>query len=153
MSKSRKSKNGRKNLIILILVLAILAGIYYYLNIHMREPAPAPPPSLTQEGYILLENLDSINYIAVVTYANNVNINTIANTFYKSNIYWPYIFIENRDVEGVLSNPLDIPKGAVLKIPRLSKRQIDQTDTAMVSKVKHLADSILSGSSSKAKTY
>lgn len=153
MSKSRKRKNGRKNLIILVLVLAILAGLYYYINVYMKDPAPLIPPSVNQEGYTLLENQDSLRYIAVVTYANNVNINTISNTFYKNSIYWPYIFIENKNVEGVQNNPLDIPKGAVLKIPRLSNRQLDPSDITMVSKVKNLADSILSGGSANPKSY
>lgn len=119
----------------------------------MKDPAPLIPPSVNQEGYTLLENQDSLRYIAVVTYANNVNINTISNTFYKNSIYWPYIFIENKNVEGVQNNPLDIPKGAVLKIPRLSNRQLDPSDITMVSKVKNLADSILSGGSANPKSY
>ncbi len=128
---------------VIALVFLILGGIYYYVNIYMRDPHTAVVTE-HQPEYTLLENKDSVKYAAIVMYTNNVNINTLANTFYKNNIFWPYIFIENQDVEGVKSNPLDIPKGVVLRIPRISDNMLDPANPAAVDKAKHLADSILS---------
>jgi len=140
-SKKRR-KNTIKNLLILALVFIILGGIYYYVNIYMHETPPPPAPE-RQADYIVLENSDSARYKEIVLYNTNVNINTVSKTFYNSNIFWPYIFIANQDVEGVKNNPLDIPKGSRLKIPRLTENMIDPANEKAIERVKHLADSIL----------
>ncbi|MDU1904725.1 MAG: hypothetical protein E6772_08075 [Dysgonomonas sp.] len=147
MAKSkRKSKARSRNFIILILIVGILGGMYYYLEIYMQEPGNMGS-SEKQSEYILLENKDSTNYEAIVMYNYNVNINYVAKKFYKSNIFWPYIFIENQDEEAVKRNPLDIPKGVILKIPRLADNDINLIDSASVNKAKQLADSILNTTS------
>lgn len=139
--KSRKKKNSStKQLFILFLVLCILSGGYYYLKIYSQEEI-APSSTLDNAAqYNLLENNDSINYIAVIIYKNNVSINNIADTFYKNEMFWPYIYIENKEV---IINPLNISKDVVLKIPRLSDKILNIDDTASVRITKNLADSIL----------
>ncbi|MDL2215133.1 hypothetical protein LJC00_02990 [Dysgonomonas sp. OttesenSCG-928-M03] len=150
MSKSskRKKRSGLKNLMVIALVFIILGGIYYYVNIYMSDPHTVVS-SEHQPEYTLLENKDSTKYEAIVMYTNNVNINTLANTFYKNNIFWPYIFIENKDVEGVKRNPLDIPKGVVLRIPKISDNMLDPANPRAVKVAKQLADSILNTSTSE----
>lgn len=145
MSKSSKRSRKRvyRNFIILGLVFIILGGIYYYVNVYMHDPHSPAGTSEPLPEYTLLENTDSVKYAAIVMYTNNVNINNISNTFYKSNVFWPYIFIENQAAEGVKNNPLDIPKGVVLKILRLPSTTIDPENYEAVEKAKHLADSIL----------
>lgn len=142
MGKSKKKSAIPKNLIIILLLAIIIGGGYYYLDFYMKDPAQTTT-STNQSEYIELENNNPDKYIAIVSYNNNVNINSISTTFYKSNIFWPHIFIANKDIEGVKSNPLNIPKGVILKIPRLWNNDSDATDTAVINKAKHLADSIL----------
>lgn len=148
MSKSSKKRNSKrvyKNFTILALFFVIFGGMYYYLNVYMEDSDfNADGANQHIPEYIVLENTDSVKYAAIVMYSNNVNINNIASTFYKSNIFWPYIFIENQHIEEVKANPLDIPKGIVLKIPRMPQSMIDLGNQQTLDKVKMLTDSILS---------
>ncbi len=140
--KSRKSKksSNTKHLLILFIVLCVLGGAYYYLKIYSHEEV-AQAPSLDKTAqYSVLENKDSTNYVAVVIYKNNVSINSISATFYKNEMFWPYIYMANK---GVIINPVNITKDVVIKIPRLSSKTIDIKDTTSVRITKNLADSIL----------
>lgn len=132
---------------ILLLIVGILGGMYYYMEVYLAEPKGSRSPE-AQTEYILLENTDSTKYVAVVMYNYNININSVAKTFYSSNVFWPYIFIENRNEESVRRNPLDIPKGVILRIPRLADGEENHIDSASVSRAKQLADSILNTTSS-----
>lgn len=145
MGKSGKSRNKRKNsgtkqLLILLFVLCILGGGYYYLKIYSQEEIVPNSTLDTSAQYNILENNDSINYLAVIIYKNNVSINSISATFYKDEMFWPYIYIENK---SVIVNPLNISKDVVLKIPRLSDKILNINDTASLRVTKDLADSIL----------
>lgn len=145
MGKSGKSRNKRRNsgtkqLLILLFVLCILGGGYYYLKIYSQEEIVPNSTLDTSAQYSILENNDSINYLAVIIYKNNVSINSISATFYKDEMFWPYIYIENK---SVIVNPLNISKDVVLKIPRLSDKILNINDTASLRVTKDLADSIL----------
>lgn len=140
-SRSRKkNKSNTKHLLILFLVLCVLAGGYYYLKIYSREEIAKNPTLDKTAQYSILENNDSIKYLAVIIYKENVSINSISSTFYHSEIFWPYIYIENKEV---IKNPLNMGKDVVLKIPRLSDEILNTNDTASVRITKDLADSIL----------
>lgn len=141
-SSKRRRKRFYKNIITLAVVLAILGGIYFYVEIYMRDPQVATNPGIPQPEYTVLENTDSLNSAEMVIYANNVNINSVAYTFYKSNIFWPYIFLANIDQPSVKDNPLDISAGTILKIPRLSAGMIDLNNPKAIKTVEALADSI-----------
>lgn len=122
------------------MLVLFLGGGYYYLKIYTSDSGQSSAPASNISQYTLLENTDSINNMAVVIYNSNVSINTISETFYKSPIYWPYIYLANKKV---INNPLNIEGDLVLKIPRLSDTLLNLKDTASVNKTKHLADSIL----------
>lgn len=144
MAKTGKSKKRKRSsfrqLLILFFVLSLLAGGYYYLKIHSHEEI-APNPTLDNTAqYSILENTDSITYLAIVIYKNDISINNISTTFYKDEMFWPYIYLENKES---IYNPLNISKDVVLKIPRLSDKALNINDTASVRKTKDLADSIL----------
>lgn len=145
MGKSGKSRKKKKNsstkqLFILLLVLCILGGGYYYLKIYSHEEVVQNPTLDRTAQYSILENNDSAQYLAVVIYKSDVSINSISATFYKDEMFWPYIYIENRNV---IVNPLNISKDIVLKIPRLSDKLLNTKDTVSVRVTKNLADSIL----------
>lgn len=145
-SKSSKKKSNLKHIYILILVLALLAGGYYYIEKLEREiPQSYTPTPLTDENsnvqYTFLENTDSIKYQAIVIYKQDISINDIAKTFYSNDLFWPYIYMENKEF---ISNPLNIKKDIVLRIPRLSSILSDPDDSINIKRAKFLADSILS---------
>lgn len=138
----RKRTSELKTLIKIAAILVVFGGLYYYLKIHKRA-SDTPSGSSDEKEYVILENTDSIKYNEIVMYNYNVNINNVAKKFYNSELFWPYIFIENKNEEAVRKNPLDIDKGTILKLPNLSSKQLDLSDSISVSKVKALADSIL----------
>lgn len=138
--RHKRRKRKFKQLIILLFLALFLGGGYYYLRIYTGDASSNNVPRSIEPQYSLAENPDSIKNMAVVIYNNNVSINTISETFYKSDIYWPYIYLANKQI---INNPLNIEGDLVIKIPRLSPKLLDLKDTASVNKTKHLADSIL----------
>ncbi len=139
-SRKKRRSSGTKQLFISLLVLCILGGGYYYLKIYSQEDIIPNSTIDNAAQYNILENNDSANYLAVIIYKNNVSINSISTTFYKDEMFWPYIYIENKDL---IVNPLNIAKDVVLKIPRLSDKILNINDTASIRITKDLADSIL----------
>lgn len=139
--KSSKKKSSRllRQLILLLFLIVFLGGGYYYLKIYIENTPPADS-TLNKAQYVTLENNDSIKNLAVIMYNNNVSINTISETFYKSDIFWPYIYLENKQV---IYNPLNIDAEIVLRIPNIPKKLLDLQDTASINRVKMIADSIL----------
>lgn len=150
MSKSKSGKRRKsvtkKNLFIVFLVFVILAAGYVYIKKLENEEKKFTPVNTVQTDYEILENNDSINYIAVVIYNQNININTVANDFYGDNNFWPYIFQANEQNSAVKRNPLDIPKGTILKLPRIQgiKDSDGNLRPEAIEKAKQLADTILS---------
>lgn len=140
--KSSKKKGSRalRQLILLFFLLIFLGGGYYYLKIYSEDHSAPVDSTLNKAQYVTLENNDSIKNLTVIMYNNNVSINTISETFYKSDIFWPYIYLENK---AVIHNPLNIDADIVLRIPNVSKKLLDLQDTASVNRVKMIADSIL----------
>lgn len=143
-SKSKSKKKKRtirliKQLLILFVLFVFLGSGYYYITYHEQRGNQMMQNNQTGEYTEVIVD-DSTRYETVVIYKNDVNINTIATTFYKSNIFWPYIYIENKDV---IQNPLNIEKDVLIKIPKLPNSLIDLNNTASIEKAKHLADSIL----------
>lgn len=138
--KKRKSRRLRRQLFILLFVAFILTGGYFYINYYPKDKAYNITNDEANTEYTLVENHDSLNYKAIVIYHKNIDINTISNTFYKSDLFWPYIFIENKNV---INNPLNIEKDVALKIPRLSDSILNLKNPSSIEHVKLLADSIL----------
>jgi len=128
-----------KQLVLLFILALILGGGYYYIKQYENHPKPSLYND-SKEEYIEVEIQDPLNYKAVVIYKNNVDIHEIAKTFYNSSIFWPYIFIENKEV---IENPLNIEKEILIKIPLLADSLTDLSNTASIEKAKILADSIL----------
>jgi len=145
MGKRKRRLRVRKNFIILIFVLILLAGGYIFLRYYEKDPAAPGPVSVINSEYITLENSDTTKYIAVVMYNNNVNINAVANQFYGNMAFWVYIFLANEDNQAVKTNPLDIPHGTILKLPIIPDLRINgnEINPAAVENARILADSIL----------
>ena len=143
-TKRKTSKRRRfrmlRQLVLLIVLMLFLGGGYYYLKVYSQGSPVVMDSSVNRIQYTTLENPDSTKILAVILYNQNININTISETFYKSDIYWPFIYLENK---SVMENPLNIEADIVLRIPRISDELLNLQDTASVNKVKAMADSIL----------
>lgn len=135
----RRKKLIIKQLIVLLILALILGGTYYYIKKNEKHYNPSLY-SDSDEEYLEVDIQDSLKYKVVVIYKKNIDINEIAKTFYNSSIFWPYIFIENKDV---ITNPLNIEKDMLIKIPRLADSLTDLSNTASIERVKFLSDSIL----------
>lgn len=77
---------------------------------------------------------DSIQ--ATITVGANDRLVLYALHYYGSKMFWVYIYEANRDV---LANPNQLERGLSLRIPKLPKQLIDQSDTACINYAKQLA--------------
>lgn len=148
MAKKKKSK--LKHLYILIFVVVTLGLGYIYIeNLEKQTPQSYVPAPLVGDKdnpqYAIVDNPDSLKYQIVIIYNQNIGINEIASTFYNNEKFWPYIYLENKDK---ITDPLNITKDVVLRIPRLSYKSIDVNDQKSIDRVRTLADSILSSAPS-----
>jgi hypothetical protein len=53
----------------------------------------------------------------------------MAKRFYGAKVYWPYLYDANRDV---ITNPNKIDTGTPLRVPKLTKAQLDTTSAAFL---------------------
>lgn len=145
-SKKRSSRAVRKNILILVIVFLILGAGYVYIRHYEKDPSAPVADVDNGPDYIILENTDSVKYMNIVMYNNNVNINTVASEFYGDNAFWSYIYLENEKDPAVKANPLDIPKNTVLRLPHIKglKNSDGALDPEAIKKARELADTILS---------
>lgn len=140
---SHKKKKGifRKNYIATIVIILLLAGgIYYIKEIEDKERYEISLNGGNNEYYKVLENQDTTRYIVNIELSqHNTNILDLSEIFYSNKIFWPYIFQANKKIE----NPLDMPKGTVLLIPKVDSVLLDINSPETVSRVKSLGNSIL----------
>jgi hypothetical protein len=59
----------------------------------------------------------------------------IAKKYYGNKAYWPYIYAANKDH---LTNPSMIPIGTPIRVPKLTKAQLDTTNQATLSTLERL---------------
>ena len=143
MSKKRSSRNKKeikRNYIALIVIIAILvSGIYYIKEIEKNEAYESAKNAPSNELYHVLENNDTINNIKRIELGKNMNILDISQIFYQDKIFWPYIIKLNQHI----TNPLDIPKGTIITVPKVDAEFLDLNATENVARVKTIGDSIL----------
>lgn len=140
MSKRKKKNIIKRNLPILIIIALIAGGGGYYISHIEQKEIEENQIYQTNEAYHSLENQDSTKYVARILINNEVSILTISEKFYKSKIFWPYIFQEN-EIDG---NILNISTGTILNIPIIASELLDTTKSEIVAKLKVVGDSLLS---------
>lgn len=64
----------------------------------------------------------------------------MAKRFYGAKIYWPYLYDANRDV---ISNPNDIEVGTPIRVPKLTKLQLDTTNAQTMATIESLREEAL----------
>ncbi len=113
-----------------------------------EEPAPAaesaetakiPKGKIPQEqilaeflaasGETVTGTAEYPNLITVETMHEGSRLTWMAKRFYGKKVYWPYLYDANRDV---IDNPNNIDTGTPLRVPKLTKAQMDTTSTAFL---------------------
>ena len=64
----------------------------------------------------------------------------MAKRFYGAKIYWPYLYDANRDV---IANPNDIEVGTPIRVPKLTKLQLDTTNAETMATIEQLREEAL----------
>ena len=64
----------------------------------------------------------------------------MAKRFYGAKIYWPYLYDANRDV---ISNPHNIEVGTPIRVPKLTKLQLDTTNAQTMATIESLREEAL----------
>ena len=64
----------------------------------------------------------------------------MAKRFYGAKIYWPYLYDANRDV---IANPNDIEVGTPIRVPKLTKLQLDTTNAETMATIESLREEAL----------
>lgn len=139
MSKRRKSFL-RRNYKSIIIVLSIVAFAIYYIRDQDHKDTMENKALFSSESpYQLLENNDSVRFMANIVLSENRSILQIANDYYKKDVFWPYIFNSNPNLNDILN----LKTGTILKLPRLSTTLTDTLNPKSIQIAKQLGDSIL----------
>jgi len=139
-SEGRRRKRSKKNLYALLaIVLILICGYLYVADMDENNMHSGQNEVINKDGYYYSENPDSTRFLAKIVIDRNFNIIDLSKIFYKSEIFWPYIF----EVNPRLPNPLNIEKGTVVFIPKVQPSLLDPNDEENKMKVKQLGDSIL----------
>ncbi len=69
------------------------------------------------------------NLIKVEEMHEGSRLTWMAKRFYGAKVYWPYLYDANRDV---ITNPNKIDTGTPLRVPKLTKAQLDTTSAAFL---------------------
>ena len=64
----------------------------------------------------------------------------MAKRYYGAKIYWPYLYDANRDV---ISNPHNIEVGTPIRVPKLTKLQLDTTNAQTMATIESLREEAL----------
>jgi len=140
MSKRKKKRNIlKKNLPTLIIILLLAGAGYFYIDHIEQKEIKENEIYQSKEAYHLLENKDSVKYLANILIETESSILDLSDKFYKSKMFWPYIFEENE----IKDNILNIQTGAILRIPRIPAELLDTTNAQIVNDIRILGDSLL----------
>lgn len=133
--------NRKMNLIktcIITLTLLLLASIIYIIV----SGASAKPDEndLRESGFKEIENTDTLAFNKIIVPQVDVSYQYIARIYYGDEIYWPYIFIANKDAS---SKNFVIRGGTTIRIPRISVDLAGLNDGTVQAFAKSLATDII----------
>ncbi|SHF17726.1 hypothetical protein [Dysgonomonas macrotermitis] len=133
--------NRKMNLIktcIIALAILLLASVGYILI----SGASSKPDekSLRDIGFRDIENTDTLAFNKMVVPQVDVSLQYIARIYYGDEIYWPYVFIANKDAAN---KNLVVRGGTVIRIPRISVDLADLHDGKLKTSLKSLATDII----------
>lgn len=133
--------NRKMNLIktcIIALAILLLVSIGYI----AISGASAKPDEkeLRDTGFQELENTDTLAFNKIVVPQVDVSIQYVARIYYGDDIYWPYIFMANKDAAN---KNMVIRGGTKVRIPRIAVDLAGLHEGTVQSSVKSLAKDII----------
>lgn len=134
--KEKISKNIKIISLFLITIIAVI-GILYVLYIY---PKQKEVKVLYRPTYTEMENKDTINFSHIIVADSNLDFVSLSKIYFGYEEFWPYIYKAN---ENEISSPLEIPVGAIIKIPRIDQKLIDINNKQSVDSAKMLGNEIL----------
>ena len=84
---------------------------------------------LAASGETVTGTAEYPNLITVEAMHEGSRLTWMSKRFYGKKVYWPYLYDANRDV---IDNPNNIDTGTPLRVPKLTKAQMDTTSTAFL---------------------
>lgn len=106
--------------IIIIILIALIGITHIYLNDNNKQEQSISNDTANKEATNLL---------------------ALSERYYGNSVFWVYIFEEN---DSIIDSPVNIPDEVELKIPDLSERNINTSDSTEINKAKIKAEFILS---------
>ncbi|MFV0467324.1 MAG: HU family DNA-binding protein [Dysgonomonas sp.] len=134
-------KRSLKNISIVTILVIIFAVVFYFFFVS-GNAQQSPPNKMSDKALLYKEtvNNDTAHYASVIETTSDINILRISSQYYGNEIFWGYIFEANKDV---INDPLNIKKGTILKIPKMSAELINDANKLSLQKAKDLSAKIL----------
>lgn len=109
-----------------ILILGIAVGYFYSrfemgaYSDHLQSQVFRPAVQFQE-----LNNPDTLNYSHIVIPENDVRIEEVAERYYGTDKFWPYIYKAN---ESFVSELMDIQAGTIIRVPKIAPYEISDPD-------------------------
>lgn len=133
--------NRKMNLIktcIIALAILLLVSIGY---IAVSGASAKPDETeLRETGFREIENTDTLAFNRIIVPQVDVSIQYIARIYYGDDIYWPYIFMANKDATN---KNMVIRGGTKIRVPRIAVDLAGLHDGTVQNSVKSLAKDII----------
>ncbi len=133
--------NRKMNLIktcIIALAILLLASVGY---IAISGSSDVPDEKeLRETGFREVKNTDTLAFNKIVIPQVDVSIQYIARIYYGSDVYWPYIFIANKEAAN---KNMVVRGGTKIRIPRVAVDLAGLHDGTVHNSVKSLAKDII----------
>lgn len=156
--KSQKSYHFMRDTLICVVILLLLLLFGYFFmreqlgswieqwmqpkpqteQVEITEPVVAQEPEVPEVTKITTTKDLKIEYkefIAVERINEGSRLAWLSMRYYGAKVYWPYLYDANKDH---LSNPNMIIVGTPIRIPKLTKVQLDTTNTATIATLEQL---------------
>ena len=101
-------------------------------ELNAAEQALADEAAVIEPGEVTANDLSEFTYSNLITTESlpvGSRLAWLARKYYGSPIYWPYIFAANEDR---IVDPDVIPVGTAIRVPELTKEQLDTTNVQVL---------------------
>lgn len=139
--ETKKRKSNLIRISVLMIVLIALAVVFYFLY-QQKFSDKKTVDTETQISSVFIEttNPDTTLYLRRIETLSETNIMKLSSHYYGDERFWGYIYEVNSDV---IDDPLNIPQGVSINIPKVPFTLIDCQNEESVEIAKKLASDIL----------
>ena len=124
---------------LLVLIAIIGIGYLFFENAKINNSNKQETITQTPVTFEELAVTDSTNLSYMVIPNKYVSLEYIANHYYGNELFWPYIYVENKDF---MTSSTIVSAGSIVKIPKLIINLIDYNDGSTIRDAQILGDEI-----------